>query len=254
MNLLKKSLNRIILLTLLCGITACSNDDNSNTTTDTNTNSVPSTSANKIMPLGASRVAGARPEYESYRYDLWKLLIDDGYDFDFIGTETDNATYPDFNGLRFDTDHEGRGGITSSGILAEIDVWLRDLGTIPDIVLFSSPGGNDGIDDYARTISNINAIIDAIQAVNPNVTIFLELPAPPLSNEQTQEFLDFYNRALQDIPMLAQQQTTSTSNVLTVDMMTGFNDSFLADDVHYNLAGAAFIANRYYDVLINILE
>ena len=33
-----------------------------------------------------------------------------------------------------------------------------------------------------------------------------------------------------------------------------FNDSLLADDVHYNEAGAEFIANKYYNVLINILE
>ena len=37
-------------------------------------------------------------------------------------------------------------------------------------------------------------------------------------------------------------------------MFTGFNDSLMADDVHYNKAGAEFIANRYYNVLVSILE
>jgi|TARA_B110000259_G_C13945670_1_gene374601 hypothetical protein len=34
-------------------------------------------------------------------------------------------------------------------------------------------------------------------------------------------------------------------------MFTGFNDGLMADDVHYNEAGSEFIANRYYNVLVN---
>ena len=48
-----------------------------------------STSTNKIMPLGASRVEGNRPEYESFRYELWKDLKSNEWTFDFIGTQTD---------------------------------------------------------------------------------------------------------------------------------------------------------------------
>ena len=173
-------------------------------------------------------------------------------EFDFVGTETDNAIYPDFNGQSFDRDHEGRGGISSGGILAEIDLWLNDLGTAPDIVLFSSPGGNDGIDQLQQSVSNINAIIDILQAANPNVIVYLELPAPPLVSEQTTEFVAYYNNALQLLATVAEEQTSTTSQVLTIDMSTGFNDSFLADDVHYNEAGAQFIANRYFETLQNI--
>ena len=32
--------------------------------------------------------------YESYRYELWKNLIDNNYNFDFIGREKDYDTYP----------------------------------------------------------------------------------------------------------------------------------------------------------------
>lgn len=47
---------------------------------------------------------------------------------------------------------------------------------------------------------------------------------------------------------------TSTSQVIAVDMFTGFNDSMLADDVHCNESGAEFIASRYYNILDNLLE
>jgi len=232
---------------------ACSSDDNSTTSNNNPTPADPN-AINKIMPLGASRVAGARPEYESYRYELWKLLIDGGYSFDFIGTETDTASYPMYNGQSFDINHEGRGGISSGGILAELEIWLNDLGTIPDIVLFSSPGGNDGFENLNQTVANVNAIIDIFQARNPNVTIFLELPAPALTSEQTPEFLAFYNQALETLPLIAEQKTTATSSVLIVDMSTNFIDAYLADDVHYSEAGANFIANRYLEVLVPILQ
>ena len=51
----------------------------------------------------------------SYRYFLWKKLIDAGVDFDFVGSmNTQLDTYskgetpqPDYKGQSFDKDHEG---------------------------------------------------------------------------------------------------------------------------------------------------
>ena len=40
--------------------------------------------------------------------------------------------------------------------------------------------------------------------------------------------------------------TTNTSKVIALDMNTNFNESYLADDVHYNEAGAKFIADIYF--------
>ena len=215
----------------------------------------PNVTINKIMPLGASRVQGARPEFESYRYELWKLLVDGGYTFDYIGTVDDESSYPSYSNMNFDLDHEGRGGWTSSQILNGIDDWLTQAGT-PDIVLFSSPGGNDALSrqSYDQAVSNVNAIIDIIQAANPNVTIVIEQLAPARSDLMTGQLKTFFDRMIQDVVTIAANQTTETSQVLLVDMSTGFTDALLADDVHYNEAGARCIANRYYDVLKNRLQ
>ena len=96
--------------------------------------------------------------------------------------------------------------------------------------------------------------MDAAQAVNPEAIIIIEQAAPPLTSEQTPEFLAIYNRIIQDVVTIAQRQSTTTSKVLTVDMATGFTNAMLADDVHYNEAGAQFIANRYFEILQGILE
>ena len=216
----------------------------------------PSDSINKIMPLGASRVEGARPAFESFRYELWKDLKENDWTFDYIGSRTDDASYPSFEGEDFDADHEGRGGWTSGEILGGISQWLDAVGA-PDIVLFSSPGGNDilnGLASIEETVANIHAIIDTLQGRNPEVTIIIEELAPGKSDFMTAEFTADFEAMQQEVQTIADQQTTSSSPVITVDMFTGFTDAMLADEVHYNEAGADFIASRYYSVLVNVLE
>ncbi|MEM6722433.1 MAG: GDSL-type esterase/lipase family protein [Bacteroidota bacterium] len=217
------------------------------------TPSPPSIVKNTIMPLGASRVEGA-DSFESYRYELWKQLVSNNWEVDYVGTNADPRSYADVQNQRFDADHEGRGGWTSGQILQGIEGWLAQTGA-PDIVLFSSPGGNDALLNlsYDQAIQNINAIIDAIQAVNPNVTIIVEQLAPARSELMTGDLATYFEQMQSDIVSIATNQTTSTSSVITVDMATGFTDDLLADDVHYNQAGAEFIAARYYEALQTVL-
>ncbi len=207
------------------------------------------------MPLGASRVQGARPDFESYRYELWKRLVDGNHDFDYIGSREDDANYPDYANMMFDDDHEGRGGFTSGQILDGIEEWLDEAGT-PDIVLFSSPGGNDALQSlsFDQAVDNINSIIDILQDRNPDVTIIIEKLAPARSTEMTETLEAYFNQMIETVPSIAAEQTTSTSKVITVDMATGFIDEYFADPVHYNEEGAAFVADRYYEVLIDILK
>ena len=135
---------------LLLTINACNKGDDASL-------SPQSTSINKILTLGASRVEGSRPEFESYRYELWKSLKENNWIFDFIGTQTDESSYPTFNNMNFDLDHEGRGGWTSGEILNGLGDWLNQTGSA-DIVLLSSPGGNDALEGmpYSQAVSNIN--------------------------------------------------------------------------------------------------
>ncbi len=214
-----------------------------------------SNSINKILNLGASRVEGGRPEYESYRYELWKKLKENNLIFDYVGTQTDESTYPQFNNIIFDCDHEGRGGWTSADILEELHNSLSLTGP-PDFVLFSSPGGNDALEglSYAQAVSNINGIIDIIQDFNPNTTIIIEQMAPARSDIMTSELTEFLEQMKEEVLNIAESQTTSTSEVIAIDMFSGFNDSLLADDVHYNEDGAEFIAGRYFDLLVSVLE
>jgi hypothetical protein len=157
-----------------------------------------------IMPLGASRVAGGRPAFESYRYELWNDLTARGWAVDFIGTQSDDAAYPELASRSFDTDHEGRSGWTSGDILADLGGWLAETGS-PDIVLVSSPGGNDLLEglDYGQTLANINGIIDLLQQDNPGVTVIIEQPAPGRSDFMTAELTAAFAQLRDDVAGIA---------------------------------------------------
>jgi hypothetical protein len=244
---MKRTLEILIIGILFLIINGCDKDD-----LITNPES---TSINKILTLGASRVVGNSPEYESFRYELWKDLIASNWSFDYIGTQSDGTSYPVFNNRNFDIDHEGRAGWTSEQILNEINNWLAQT-DMPDIVLYSSPGGNDALQNlpYNQVISNINAIINVLQKENPNVIIVIEQLAPLRSDLMTTELTNYFNQLKQDIIIIASENSTASSEVIALDMFTGFSDCLLADDVHYNEDGAKFIASRYYEILENILK
>ena len=74
------------------------------------------------------------------------------------------------------------------------------------------------------------------------------------SDIMTSELTEFLDQMKKEVLNIAESQTTSTSEVIAIDMFSGFNDSLLADDVHYNEDGAKFIAGRYFDLLVSVLE
>lgn len=202
-----------------------------------------------ILPLGDSRVEGATPEYESYRYELWKNLLANDWDVDFIGSRTDNADYAQVSGRCFDNEHEGTGGAATADLLAT----LADtpFETAPDVVLLGI-GGNDLLNEeltMTEIVANVREIISRLQSENGNVTIFLEKIAPGTTGFMTPELEVTFERFNDSIPEVAGSLTTSTSKVVSVDMAAGWTNAWLADNVHYNAAGAKVVADRYYEAI-----
>ena len=236
----------LFLISSVILTTSCSDDDTPTIDSEP--------SGHRILPLGASRVQGNTPEYESYRFPLWDMLVDADYEFNFVGTQSDNFSYVNDNNISFDNDHEGYSGYTSSQILELLPNTLNQVGS-PDIVLFSSPGANDILErqNYDSVIVNINRIIDVLQEDNPNVVIIIEQLAPG-SSFITNLAGNLFNQIHEDIGLIAQNKTNENSQVIAVDMSDGFSqDDYLADIIHYNEEGAEFIASKYFEILTDYL-
>lgn len=217
----------------------------------------PSTSNNQILPIGDSRIDGARPAFESYRYELWKLLVDSELEFDLVGPYDDDdheGSYADYQGMTFDDDHAGVGGFQTEDVLETMNRILQ-ASPQPNIVLLGI-GGNDLLneDPVDEIIDNINEIIDRLQSANDSVVIVLEQIAPGRSDFMTSQQIQRFHEFNTSIAAVGEQQGTNSSPVIVVNMAANWTDEYMADEVHYNEAGAAVVAQRYFDAFVQYLD
>ncbi len=200
-----------------------------------------------ILPLGDSRVAGSEPSYQSYRYALWELLIAQGLVVDFVGPRADRFSYPRVNGLDFDPDHAGVPADTTRDVLERV----RGLASEPPDLVLLGIGGNDLMsgESAAAVSERLERIILELQSMFPGVVIIVEQIAPArmsvMPDDRVHELVEFNSR----VASIARELGSPDSAVLAVDMASGWTDSLLADEVHYNEAGAAWVASRYLEAI-----
>ncbi|MFT7671549.1 MAG: lysophospholipase L1-like esterase [Planctomycetota bacterium] len=142
-----------------------------------------------------------------------------------MGPLLDTDSYPGTDNEAFDRDHAGVGGYTSGDLLAWFEAGALDGVPVADAVLLGI-GGNDltgGSVLIPEVVANIQSIIDFFQASNPNVTVFVEQIAPPLSTAppSLHEKVVLLNTALLAVPP---EQSTASSHVALIDMATEWMD------------------------------
>ena len=207
----------------------------------------------EILTLGDSRVEGATPDFESYRYELWKNLVDNNWDFDFIGTRIDGGEYETVNGLCFDNEHEGTGGATTIDNLETLQSVTFDQ--TPEVALIGI-GGNDLVagNPVGTVIDNLSQIIAELRGLNQDIIIFVEQIAPGMSSFMNSDLTDSFEQYHTEVAAMASTLNTPNSPLIAIDMADGWSDDYLADDVHYNMAGAKVVADRYYAAMDSAIE
>jgi acyl-CoA thioesterase I len=230
----------------------------------------------QIMTLGNSITQGGET-HPSYRYELWKMLVDADLDFEFVGSMDTNwyRNAPDtehgadvaspvmgqeYKGKTFTNKHEGHWGWMTQEILTgkenptsykrdkgKLSDWLK--GYTPDVVLMHL-GTNDiiyskGID---KTLERIELIVNQLRADNDEVVILMAkitpIPATYANVDSTQRFVSL-------IPQLASKLSNPKSPVIVVDINSGYNPgTHTYDALHPNQAGEKFIAKRWFDAIM----
>lgn len=182
----------------------------------------------------------------SYRYRLWKRLIDDGATFNFVGSLnanfSGNPVWPIYDGRSFDRDHEGHWGWRTDQILGQLSSWLP--GYTPNIALIHL-GSNDVFQSQSAssTIGELGQIIDKLRADNPRVKILLARILPTSTGAAVNGRINELNAL---IIGLVSSKNTALSPVLLVDQNSGFNpatDTY--DGVHPNATGEEKIAQKW---------
>jgi hypothetical protein len=203
----------------------------------------------KIAPYGNSITQGAnnRP---TYRYPLWKKLIDKNIAFDFVGSMKTNfggePSRPDYKGKAFDKDHEGHWGWKADEILSKMNSWLTQY--TPDMVLLHI-GTNDciGGQNTSSTQNEITQIITNLRNDNPKVVLFLATLIPCNQSANASNLVKDLNTK---IKTMSSQLTTQASPVILVDQFTGIDASKdLYDGIHQGATGEEKMAQKWFDAI-----
>lgn len=207
--------------------------------------------ATHIMPLGDSitRGAGSDPIDNGYRRPLYFKLIDDGYDFDFVGSYQHGS--PDF-----DRDHQGKYGIEAHSIALEIHQHLQDN---PCQVVLLHIGTNDLRDaveaDIPGIVNDVEDILETIDVFDTNITVIL---ARIINLEHhvcpNSSLTSTFNEQLQT--MAESRIATKGDKIIIVDMECGAGIDYageMYDTYHPNNDGYEKIAAVWHDTLVQVL-
>ncbi len=215
----------------------------------------------KILCLGDS-ITHAETSQASYRYPLWKKLIDADISFDYVGTMTRNRgkgepPHPDYKGRQFDKDHEGHfawrvdevlNGVpytpdTGSGSLKD---WLETYDV--DIALVHL-GTNDAFHRQSNdsTREELKAIVGTLRLDNPQVVVMLAQVIPTSRSPGDAAAVVALNGVIQDV---VTELHVEHAPVILVDQFSGFDaatDTY--DAVHPNAAGEEKMAQRWFEAI-----
>lgn len=220
----------------------------------------------KILVLGNS-ITQAESNRASFRYPLWKKLVDAGIDFEFVGSMSkqlgkETPPHPDYKGLKFDAVHEGhfawaadeviRGrkfdNGTGSGNLAG---WLKNYDV--DIALIHL-GTNDAFmrQGNQSTAGELKTIISLLRADNNKVIILLARLIPTTRSAGDTAAVESLNET---IVRFAKTAGTVDSPVILVDQFAGFDgDADLYDKVHPNASGEEKMATKWFEAIKSVLK
>ena len=197
---------------------------------------------------------------DGWRYDFWKLTVDNNYPIEFVGTMTEGfestPVYADYKGQKFQNRHEARWGWNTEDVLKKIrevhtqwkaDIALIYLGTnqepATDAEKVTDPNG------VTRTVAAMRGLVTLLQQDNPHVIIVIRA----LVGDARRAGLDDGYRKL------ATDLSTPDSKIVVVDQSPGWQwdpkqpDSDTVDGCHPNKKGDAKLATDFWNALKPLL-
>jgi lysophospholipase L1-like esterase len=200
------------------------------------------TGATRIMPLGDSITDGYQMP-GGYRVALWRLLTENGFDVDFVGSlQNGPSSLPD-------RDHEGHTGWRIDQIQAFVPSPLRTYR--PDVVLLLI-GTNDVLRNYrvADAPRRLDLLLDTIHRLRPATTILVST-IPPSADSGANAAIVSYDEALRKV---VRRRAHAGWPIWLVDAAKRLTRDDLADGVHPDGDGYAKLARAWYAVLKRVLQ
>ncbi len=226
----------------------------------------------QIMAMGDSITKGDYemynpPEAEriGYRFDLWELLNNNLYWFDYIGSEQNGLGLPGID-PNFDQEHAGFGGISDAQLYYLLTTGYNQVVSVqvtPGPYLESYPTeimllhiGTNSLDPSSGDVENI---LNQIDAYDKNITVIL---ARIIDQSPNHADVHSFNN---NIETLANTRIAQGDKIIMVDMEDGAGLNYTIDDVepftsgdmfnfaHPNASGYSKIAGQWFATLETLL-
>ncbi len=202
----------------------------------------------ELLPLGDSNTRGpsSQPNSTAYRGDLQDLLLEGGYQMDFVGPNTNF----DGGGTLLDKEHAGYAGYRIDQIDAEIATILGSPNTDPDVILLMI-GTNDIYQnfDIGNAPARLNSLIGNIFGFAPGTHLFLS-SIFPIAGAETE--VDAFNSAIPGIVDSFLSEAGGGYNISFVDLHSLITLDYLADGLHPTAAGYAKAAGGWYGAIQSV--
>jgi lysophospholipase L1-like esterase len=216
-----------------------------------------------ITEANSAREGTAEGGATSWRYDFWKMMVDNNVQGTFVGDRTSNhngpSTYDPYMGLTFTNAHEATWGTTSAFLRNSLNGRYEDLAA-DTVYLFV--GSNDVFSTSSTAaitaaMERQRTIVNGFQGANPDASIFV---IGVMSRKYSATNEDARNPVYQDLNtelgLMAVEETTATSTVTLINFHADVSYEWLYDGIHPNttgpggVSGQAEIAQRIYDASV----
>jgi hypothetical protein len=204
----------------------------------------------RIMPLGNSITHGVQNWGEvmvsGYRDDLAQMLLDEGIEFDMVGSlDDETGFYPR---------HEGHPGWCSYQIADHIEDWLSAY--TPNII-FLEIGTNDisSLTSISDITSEIGKIVNKIHNYNNAVVVFIASTIPRLDTKD--DLNDQLNVAIRQLVTDKRNQGyqlfySAQNERFKQNAYWAIN--YMSDTVHPNDAGYHIMADQFFNDFISNVD
>ncbi len=199
----------------------------------------------KIMPLGDSITDGFRAA-GGYRAPLYLLLANSGFNFTFVGSQSDNSVsylpYPD---------HEGISGSEINSVASGFVGWGEAY--TPDVILLLI-GTNDYGNEYdtANATNRLDQLIELIATNQPNAKLVVANLTFRDDNASVESAIETTFNPF--IPGIVASHAAMGQHVYFVDLHSALGASDLADGLHPDQIGYDKLAAKWFTAITNIIS
>ena len=201
----------------------------------------------RIMPLGDSITYG-QPIPGGYRFPLYTALTNAGYNVNYVGTQSGNAT-----NLLSEVYHEGHSGWKISdpsiGLYENILGWFGAIAD-PDVILLHIGTNDDnGSTTFTNAVERLDALITRMAVAKPNAHIIVTTLLKRSSNYAA--ITNYFNPF---VPSRCAAQAALGRRVTFLDMHACLELTDLVDGVHPNAGGYAKMAAAWLPAITNAIS